>query len=161
MGETVEFVGILDTPNPQAFTEKRISDQLRHRLQGLRLRDLWRKVPSLVQRGLRWWRRRQQAAASGDVSLTRPGPHMGSACHPHPYDRRVCLCRCTQPGSSDFQDLEIDPLHGWDQPATGGLQLVSVPISRDDLFAASTAPLLATEIEMALQRSGRLAQSTD
>ena len=160
-GEVVEFVGILDTPNPQAFTEKPLTAQLKNRLRTLPLRQLWRTLPSLLLRGLRWWQRRQQAETSGDVSVNRPGTHMGWAFHPQPYDGQVCLFRCTQPGSSDFQDLEIDPLHGWDTPATGGLQLASVPISRDDLFIPSTGRRLATEIEAALQRSVLLGSTSE
>jgi len=114
------------------------------------------QVPALALRMLKWARRQQRVQATGDVSLNRPGTHMGWAFQPQPYNGHVSLFRCTKPGASDFSDLEIDDLHGWGEPAER-LQLVSVPISRDDLFEPHTGALLAVEIEAALQRVQSLA----
>lgn len=156
-GEHVEFVGILDTPNPQAFVEKPLLTRLRLRLGDMKLRSMMAKFPSLLKRAAQWWNRRRATVATGDVSLSRPGTHMGWAFQPQPYDGSVCLFRCSRPGSSDFQDLDIDSLHGWDEPATAGLHVVTIPVSRDDMFESQVGPRMASEIEAAVFRSQNLA----
>lgn len=154
-GERVDLVGILDTPNPQGFQQKPFLQRVGRRLSGIHPLRLLPLLPSLVLRTLKWARRQHQVHTTGDVSLNRPGTQMGWAFHPQSYDGHVCLFRCTQPGSSDFADLDIDDLHGWGGPAEC-LQLVSVPISRDELFNEASGTLLATEIEMALDRVSSL-----
>lgn len=155
-GERVDFVGILDTPNPQGFAEKPLHQRIAQRLRGIHPLRMLTQAPALALRMLKWARRQQRVQATGDVSLNRPGTHMGWAFQPQPYAGHVSLFRCTRPGESDFSDLEIDDLHGWGDPAER-LQLVSVPISRDDLFEPETGGLLAVEIEAALQRVQALA----
>ncbi|MCR9199417.1 MAG: thioesterase domain-containing protein [Planctomycetaceae bacterium] len=150
-GERVDFVGILDTPNPQGFREKHLRQRIASRLQGVHPLRLVSQMPALAVRLWKWARRQQRVQATGDVSLNRPGTHMGWAFQPQPYDGHVSLFRCTKAGTSDFSDLEIDDLHGWGGPSER-LQLVSVPISRDDLFERQTGALLAAEIEAALDR---------
>lgn len=156
-GEVVQFLGIIDTPNPDGMKLRPLSERFRNRLDQITVRSPVQFATQIVKRTVSWIRRRTQQALTKEKHLTRAGSRMGWNYSPQPYAARATLFRAGKlPSGTDF---ESDFSNGWGQLPALGLDVYTLPCTRQEMLEAPFANQLARLIESALQNTSLEAES--
>ena len=147
-GDDVEFLGIIDTPNPAAMSFKPLAQRIRLRLKSLNGRSLAAKPFHIIRRAASWAARRAKQTVVQEHHLTRAGSRMGWKFVPRSLDGRAVLFRaCRSVAETDFVS---DAMHGWDALATEGLDVCSLPCTRLEMLQPPFASLLAARLQSAI-----------
>ncbi|TWU04990.1 thioesterase domain-containing protein [Stieleria varia] len=157
-GEKVQFLGIIDTPNPSSMVFKPLSERLRLRLRSLSGQSI-AKIPfQVVSRLVSWIKRRAKQTIVKESHLTRAGSRMGWQYSPRHFQGKAILFRaCHDVGETDFT---TDPAHGWDGLPTEGLNVWSLPCHRLQLLVPPFSKRLALEIQSAIASSSTVTESS-
>lgn len=145
----VDFLGIIDTPNPDAMIFRPLADRLRQRWQTLKRDSPWSVMRQLLIRGSSWLRRRFREAVSRQKHLTRAGSRMGWQYSPQPYSGRATLFRAGYRAA--ITDFDADFANGWGDLPRDGLDVFTLPCTRPDMLEPPFAAKLAQQIRNVLQ----------
>ncbi len=147
-GEKVQFLGIIDTPNPAAMVFKPLTHRIRLRLQSVTGQSLLKMLFHLASRFVDWVKRRARQTIVNEAHLTRAGSRMGWKFLPRSFPGNAVLFKaCREARETDFT---TDPAHGWDKLPTDGLHVWSLPCDRLQLLQPPFASMLAAGIQNTL-----------
>lgn len=147
-GDEVEFLGLIDTPNPDGLSLLPAKQRFRSRWESMTGKSYLGVARELTKRSSNWLGRRLRQSLSGEKHLTRAGSRMGWRYSPRPYTGRATLFRASKaPENTDF---ETDFTNGWGAVASGGLDVFSAPCSRSEMLLPEHVGELAKQIHAAL-----------
>jgi aryl carrier-like protein len=156
-GERVEFLGILDTPNPSGLKPKHepFLNAIHRRFGLIRRGSIWGIGWRLGVRAIDWVSRRVRQAFTKELHLTRIGTRMAWLYRPQPYAGHTTLFRIIKKNHDTI--FETDITHGWGEVADGGLDICSIPGSRveafteDHFLSRQHSKVLAQRIQSAIE----------
>ena len=145
-GDDVSFLGLFDTPNPDALSFKPIRDRLRTRIRRLEAPSVFEVVRQIVKRIRSYLLRRSKELITKNRKLTRSGTQMGWHFHPQPFNGQATLFLARKELINS--DFTTDATYGWDQLPTGGLDICSLPCTRQQLLSPPYVEVVAKRIEL-------------
>jgi thioesterase domain-containing protein/aryl carrier-like protein len=155
-GETVSFLGIIDTPNPRQLTPIRESlrDGIRRRLKLVSSRNPIRFAARLATHSIDWTRRRVRQSITQELHLTRVGTRMAWLYRPESYAGHATLFRVAElPEDALFQ---ADVAYGWGGLSLAGLDIITIPGIRNEaelpgnFLSPPHAAVLARQMQLAI-----------
>lgn len=145
-GDDVSFLGLFDTPNPDALSFKPLPDRIRTRIRRLEAASVFEGVQKIARRIRSYLLRRSKELITKNKKLTRSGTQMGWHFHPQPFNGQATLFRARKELINS--DFTTDATYGWGQLPTGGLDICSLPCTRQQLLSPPYVELVAKHIEL-------------
>ncbi|MCA9048573.1 MAG: glycosyltransferase [Planctomycetaceae bacterium] len=152
-GQVVEFLGLIDTPNPVSMKPRPLTERLRLRLQTLDHTSVFGMCRQIARRGASWMRRRAKQTVSREKHLTQAGSRMGWQFSAQPYDGHAVLFRAAK--KTEITDFTSDQTHGWGDLPKQGLDICCIPCRRLELLQPPYAEILGRQ----MQHSVRMRQT--
>lgn len=151
MGESVGFVGIIDTPNPTSMTQRPLMDRLRLRLRSLQPGSLIKMSFEVSRRIVKKVQRQFKSVVVKEKHITNAGSRMGWLFTPEKFEGSATLFRAIH--KFENTDFETDNMHGWSNLPNEGLDVRPIPCTRLEMLEPPNASIVAEKMERAIADS--------
>ncbi|MEP3481323.1 MAG: thioesterase domain-containing protein [Fuerstiella sp.] len=159
-GEKVNFLGNIDTPNPDTLTTVRESFpvRIRKRVNEMNTQSVVTFVGEFARICAKWINARVHFRLTGQRHLIQGGTKLSWQFSPEPYNGHLTLFQLPK---SSSPTSKTDHAYGWADLAMGGVDVVSVLGNREDsgdyIFNGEHAKRLSVRLESAAMLADQLA----